>query len=870
MRIRTRVLGSALAVVAVANIIYGDYAFERERHKARAHLQDTMAEGGRLLASFLAAPLYDGDGAQLERGVDSFFLNPDILRLTLKQKRGDVTVTRERPRSDAVGELVDQRVAIMHGGDEVGEILIVYSTAGIERHLLKSRNDLILLSLISFLGLAVVLYFVTRGLTRPIDRLTEAARALANGKLDQDIQFAGAQELSVLGESFLTMRDAIRARMVDLAEKNEHLRMEMQQRQTAEQERDRLISILEASTDYVSIADLQSNILYLNQGGRRLIGFGDQDVSTMRIPDVHPAWAAEIILHQGIPAAIRDGAWSGETALLGVDRNEIPVSQLILSHHDADGTLRYMSTVMRDIRERRRAEESLRIKDKAVAASINGIAFSDLDGNLTYVNAAFLRMWGLAHEADALGRSARDFWQEPEVAGRVLAALMQQDSWNGELTGRRRDGSTFIVHLSANVIRDASGQPVQLMASFLDISERKQAEEKLRASEARLAEAQRIAHIGSWELDLVANRLHWSDEIFRIFEIDPAQSPATYEGFLDKIHPDDRTRVNQSYTDSVASRTPYNIAHRLQMADGREKFVREAGETFYDAQGKPVRSLGTVQDITELKHAEDKLREYQEHLETLVRERTAALESAMKELEAFSYSVSHDLRAPLRAIDGFSRIILEDHAAALDAQGRSHFDRVRHAAQRMADLIDDLLDLSRIGRSAMRIADVDLSELAVDVVEQLRVSDPERLARVEIMPDLRTRGDARLLRLVVENLLGNAWKYTRRTAEAVIEFGAAQQDGVTVYTVADNGAGFDPAYVHKLFRPFQRLHRADEFEGTGVGLAIVARIVARHGGKIWTESQLGRGAKFHFTLDTSLTHGASTLADGNAIESNET
>jgi signal transduction histidine kinase len=225
------------------------------------------------------------------------------------------------------------------------------------------------------------------------------------------------------------------------------------------------------------------------------------------------------------------------------------------------------------------------------------------------------------------------------------------------------------------------------------------------------------------------------------------------------------------------------------------------------------------------------------------------LEGANRELEAFSYSVSHDLRAPLRSIEGFSQILLEDHAQELDEEARGHLVRVRAASRRMALLIDDLLDLSRVARSVLKRQPVDLSAVARDVAAELEKSHPEREVRFVIAAGLTANGDPRLLKIALENLLGNAWKFTQKEEEATIEFGAIpQRGGGVVYYVRDDGVGFDMAYAAKLFGAFQRLHGTEEFEGTGIGLATVARIVHRHGGRVWAEGEVGRGATFFFTL----------------------
>ncbi|MGD9536007.1 MAG: ATP-binding protein [Alphaproteobacteria bacterium] len=219
-----------------------------------------------------------------------------------------------------------------------------------------------------------------------------------------------------------------------------------------------------------------------------------------------------------------------------------------------------------------------------------------------------------------------------------------------------------------------------------------------------------------------------------------------------------------------------------------------------------------------------------------------------RELEAFNYSVSHDLRAPLRAIDGFSQALLEDCADRLDDQGRRHLNRVRQAAQRMGQLIDDFLDLSRVSRRELEVSDVDLETLALDIMRELRSDAPQREAEIKIASRLSARGDPHLLRIALENLLGNAWKFTAGRSPALIEFGQTRVGNANAFYVRDNGVGFDMAHAGKLFGAFQRLHDAREFAGTGIGLATVQRIVHKHGGRIWAEAEAGKGAAFYFTL----------------------
>lgn len=242
------------------------------------------------------------------------------------------------------------------------------------------------------------------------------------------------------------------------------------------------------------------------------------------------------------------------------------------------------------------------------------------------------------------------------------------------------------------------------------------------------------------------------------------------------------------------------------------------------------------------------IKKQSQQFERLVVERTAQLQVANKELEAFSYSVSHDLRAPLRGIDGFSQVLLEDYQDKVDEQGKNYLQRIRVATQRMAQLIDEMLNLSRIGRGEMNIRQVNLSEMAKEVADDLRRSQPERQVEIVIQDGMNVLGDSLLLRNVLENLLGNAWKYTSKHPTAHIEFGVQKQNGKDVYFVRDDGAGFDMAHTQKLFGAFQRLHTTTEFPGTGIGLATVQRIIHRHGGKVWAEGEVEKGATFYFTI----------------------
>ena len=303
------------------------------------------------------------------------------------------------------------------------------------------------------------------------------------------------------------------------------------------------------------------------------------------------------------------------------------------------------------------------------------------------------------------------------------------------------------------------------------------------------------------------------------------------------VHSEDRNRVMSIYAVSCQSQSEFDCKYRVVHREtGRIRHVREYGRLIIGENGNIVRFDSVISDITDQKHAEQ------------IKRINNELAASNKEMEAFSYSVSHDLRAPLRSIDGFSQALLEDYADSLDEQGQDYLKRICAASQRMGELIDDILKLSRISRAEMRYQEVDLTALAESALTGLKRGRDGREVEVAIAPGLSAFGDSGLIKIALENLLDNALKFTGKQGRARIEFGTTSRNGEEAFFVHDNGVGFDMTYADRLFGAFQRLHSQEEFEGTGVGLATVKRIVRRHGGQVWAESEVGKGTTFYFTL----------------------
>jgi PAS domain S-box-containing protein len=483
-----------------------------------------------------------------------------------------------------------------------------------------------------------------------------------------------------------------------------------------------------------------------------------------------------------------------------------------------------------------RTKELTRVKhqNEVILNSIGeGIYGLDTDGRINFVNPSAVRMLGWKQE-ELIGSDANATIHHSHSDGGACSVedcSVHRALKNGSAKAVddeyffRKDGSRFPVEFMLTPIEEEV-RGLRAVVVFRDISERKKAEEELRRSNHKIAEI-----LDSIQEDFYVIDSSWKFVFAsRTFTSKIGKEPKDFVGH----------NIWQMFPKHIGTEFEKNLMTVMEQKEIRRfeiggKYTNAYYEMVVFPSQEGILVLGS--DITKRKKAEDALKSYARELET-----------ANKELEAFSYSVSHDLKAPLRAMDGFSEILIGDYKEKLDETGQDYLNRIRKASQTMSQLINDMLKLSRIIRTEIQFETVGISEMIKSIAKELQGSQPERKVKFVIKPEVMVTADERLLEIALKNLLENAWKFTTKRDAGVIEFGMTTQDGETVYFIKDNGVGFDMTYKDKLFQPFQRLHNEKEFPGTGIGLAIVERIIRRHGGRIWAASEVGKGSTFFFTF----------------------
>ena len=548
--------------------------------------------------------------------------------------------------------------------------------------------------------------------------------------------------------------------------------------------------------------------------------------------------------------------WRGELKNKAKDGTFYWVDTTIVPFLNDKGKPYQYVAIRADITERKLAEENLKrslkeISDYKYALDESSIvAITDQKGIIKYANENFCKISKYSEE-ELIGQDHRIInsgYHPKEFIRNLWVTIANGRIWNGELRNRAKDGTIYWVDTTIVPFLNEQGKPYQYVAIRADITERKLAEENLKrllkeVSDYKYAldESSIVAITDQKGIIKYANENFCKISKYSAEELIGQDHRIINSGY----HP--KSFIRELWV-TIANGNIWHGELKNKAKDGTYYWVDTTIVPFLNEQGKPYQYVAIRADITERKKAEEEIHSLNNELEKRIKERTADWEASNKELESFSYSVSHDLRAPLRAISGFATILKEDYVERLDNEGNRILDTIMVNAGRMGRLIDDLLQFSRLGKKSLTYANIDMTALATSCVGELLQDKnaAKYVIDVKQMPD--ASGDASMMRQVWLNLIGNAIKYCSKTERPVIEIGAEQKNGYPVYFIKDNGAGFDMQYAHKLFGVFQRLHSEDAFEGTGVGLALVYRIISKHKGKIWAEAAVNKGASFYFYL----------------------
>jgi len=613
-----------------------------------------------------------------------------------------------------------------------------------------------------------------------------------------------------------------------------------------------LVAIINSSDDAIIGKNLDGVVTSWNAGAEQIFGYRaaemiGQPILRLIPPDRH----AE---EEQILACVRrgDSIRHLDTLRVRKDGRLIDVSITTSAIKNAAGEITGASKIARDISERIHALRMLQQREaefRTLAEAMPQIVWATAaDGGNIYFNQHWMDYTGLTLE-----ESRGDGWNKPfhpEDRQRAWEAwqkaVAQGGDYSLECRLRRADGVYRWWWILGAPLRAADGSILKWFGTCSDITERIQMEAAVRESEERFRTMANSMSQLAW-IARADGYIFWYNQ--RWYEYTGAKLGELEGWDWQSVHDPARLpQVMAKWQSAIDSGEPFEMEFPLRGADGKFREFLTRGLPLRDSSGSVTQWFGTNTDVNELKQAEEKVLRLNTELECRVMERTAQLKAANQELEAFSYSVSHDLRAPLRAVNGFADMVLEDFSAQLPDSGKHYLQRIQKGGQRMGHLIDDLLAFSRLSRQPVIRQPMEMGWLVQAALEELKPQQEGREFQIQAGHLTACHGDPALLKQVWINLLSNAIKYTRGRAPAVVEIGCYVDKGETVYFVRDNGAGFDMQFVDKLFGAFQRLHRFDEFEGSGIGLANVQRIVRRHGGRVWAEAQVDQGATFSFTL----------------------
>ena len=618
--------------------------------------------------------------------------------------------------------------------------------------------------------------------------------------------------------------------------------------QTLEETRQFSVAIMNAIPDM---------LLELDQQGVVLNYFSTPEIEPLlpseqflgkNLAEVMPVEIADLAL-----PAITQALESGKTQLVEYDLPPGSGDRYFEARLVASGDRRVLG-IVREITQTKRAQLAIQVSEARYRSIVEDmpalVCRFKADGTLTFVNQNYCAYFGTPREA-LLGFNFLDFIpaEDRDAVRQHFQSLTLENpavSYEHQVTGP--DGALRWQRWTDRALFDSSGRVLEYQSVGEDITTYRQAQAEMQSSQEQMRQALRAANAGAWEWDIQSNITRWTEENFLVMGLEPGSVEPSYQTWLSCIHPDDRKQASGQITKAVEYRANLDMDFRVLWPDGSVHWVKDIGKMRFDSAGEPTALYGIQIDITAQKQIEQEIRTLNEELERRVQERTAELEEANRDLESFAYSVSHDLRAPLRGIYGYSRLLAMDTESRLSGEAVELIANIHKYTDAMSTLIDGLLHFSRLGRRPVSKQLVSMDAMAREVTARLLEQEKERQVQVSYGDLPPALADPALLEQVWANLVGNALKYTRPCPLAEIEIGSQVQEGQTAYYVRDNGVGFDMKFADKLFGVFQRLHRAEDFEGTGIGLANVKRIIERHNGRVWAQAAPDQGATFYFTL----------------------
>jgi PAS domain S-box-containing protein len=639
----------------------------------------------------------------------------------------------------------------------------------------------------------------------------------------------------------MTEKHQLRQQITE-SEKLENKRKEIENALRRSEEFNR--SIIESSSDCIKVLDIEGRLQFMSRGGQEILKI--KDINQYLNMSYENFWKGSDY------QAAREAIEKARQGKVGRFSGYCPTADgtpkwwdvVISPINGPDGRVDRLLAISRDITERKKAEEALRLSSNRYRSYIdltgqlgwttnpNGEVVEDIPSWSIYTGQTYdeVKGWGWAKALHPDDREHTvQIWRK---------AVTEKSSYEVEYRIRRYDGIYRHFMARGIPVLKEDGSVLEWVGTCIDITERKQAEDALLKSEQMLARSQEIAHLGSWELDLVKNELTWSDEVYRIFGLKPQEFGATYEAFLERVHPDDCAAVDEAYSGSIKEgRESYEIEHRVVRKDaGEVRWVHEKCQHVRDAAGKIIHSLGMVHDITERKKAEAELYRL-----------TEELKRSNSDLEQFAYIASHDLQSPLRNIEGFVKLLSRKYKGQLDDKADEFIHHIYTGVKDMQMLILDILEYSKMGSEGKAFSEVDTSLCIAKALSNLNLAITEKNADITLDEPFPTVfGDSVQLTSLFQNLIGNAIKFCKEGP--IISISVKKEDTEYIFSVKDNGIGIIPESFDKIFAVFHRQHAKSEYPGTGVGLAICKRIVERHGGRIWVESELGKGSTFSFTL----------------------